>query len=71
MPLRIRISVFAGHRAGRQDATATSAPVMSIASVQSASIRAESSRHIGAIRFAPIANSTPAANATRASVPSK
>jgi hypothetical protein len=44
---------------------------MSIASVQSCSVMPESSRHSGAMRLAPIANSTPAKNATRASSPAK
>jgi len=44
---------------------------MSIASVHAWSGTPSSSRHSGAVRRAPIANSTPASSAARASCPAK
>jgi hypothetical protein len=44
---------------------------MSIASVHASAGTPSSSRHSGAIRRAPMANSTPASSAARASSPAK
>ncbi|MGH8921499.1 MAG: hypothetical protein ACRD0H_24710 [Actinomycetes bacterium] len=68
---RISSRVAAGHQSGHHEATATCAPSMSTASVHPVSGTLPSSRHSGAMRLAPMANSTPASSAARANAPAK
>ena len=67
----INCVVGGGHQSGQEPATATCAPVVWTASVQAVAATSPRMRHHGAIRRAPMANSTLASSAVRASSPAK